>query len=168
LSSASAAIGGRGCNAGTSARKPRSAAPRPGNAIPPRRTRRKAHEYSCATLSGDFRPARSHFHPSLLWAAAICLSIASSSQGSTPSACISDLTTQQGEQARGDGDATRARIFADAYGKDPEFYAFYRSMQAYEAALKPDNTRLVLPPDPRFFRFSRRPLGRAAREIGLG
>jgi modulator of FtsH protease HflC len=76
--------------------------------------------------------------------------------------------TQQGEQARGDGDATRARIFADAYGKDPEFYAFYRSMQAYEAALKPDNTRLVLPPDSRFFRFSRRPLGRAAREIGLG
>jgi modulator of FtsH protease HflC len=61
--------------------------------------------------------------------------------------------TQQGEQARGDGDATRARIFADAYGKDPEFYAFYRSMQAYEAALKPDNTRLVLPPDSRFFRF---------------
>jgi modulator of FtsH protease HflC len=61
--------------------------------------------------------------------------------------------TQQGEQARGDGDATRARIFADAYGKDPEFYAFYRSMQAYEAALQPNNTRLVLPPDSRFFRF---------------
>jgi modulator of FtsH protease HflC len=61
--------------------------------------------------------------------------------------------TQQGEQARGDGDATRARIFAEAYGKDPEFYAFYRSMQAYEAALQPNTTRLVLPPDSRFFRF---------------
>jgi membrane protease subunit HflC len=61
--------------------------------------------------------------------------------------------TQRGEQARGDGDADRARIFAQAYGKDPEFYAFYRSMQAYEAALQPSNTRLVLPPDSRFFRF---------------
>jgi modulator of FtsH protease HflC len=61
--------------------------------------------------------------------------------------------TQQGEQARGDGDADRARIFAQAYRKDPEFYAFYRSMQAYEAALQPANTRLVLPPDSRFFRF---------------
>jgi membrane protease subunit HflC len=61
--------------------------------------------------------------------------------------------TQQGEQARGDGDAGRARIFAQAYGKDPEFYAFYRFMQAYEAALQPDTTRLVLPPDSHFFRF---------------
>jgi membrane protease subunit HflC len=61
--------------------------------------------------------------------------------------------TQRGEQARGDGDADRARIFAQAFGKDPEFYAFYRSMQAYEAALHPNNTRLVLPPDSRFFRF---------------
>ena len=61
--------------------------------------------------------------------------------------------TQRGEQARGDGDADRARIFAQAYGKDPEFYAFYRSMQAYEAGLRPDNTRLVLPPDSHFFRF---------------
>ena len=61
--------------------------------------------------------------------------------------------TQRGEQARGDGDADRARIFARAYGKDPEFYAFYRSMQAYEAGLRSDNTRLVLPPDSHFFRF---------------
>jgi modulator of FtsH protease HflC len=61
--------------------------------------------------------------------------------------------TQRGEQARGDGDADRARIFAQAYRKDPEFYAFYRSMQAYEAGLRPDNTRLVLLPDSHFFRF---------------
>jgi modulator of FtsH protease HflC len=61
--------------------------------------------------------------------------------------------TQRGEQARGDGDADRARIFAQAYGRDPEFYAFYRSMQAYEAALQPNSTRLVLPPDSHFFRF---------------
>jgi membrane protease subunit HflC len=67
--------------------------------------------------------------------------------------------TQWGEQARGDGDADRARIFAQAYGKDPEFYAFYRSMQAYEAALQPNNTRLVLPPGSRFFRFFAGPSG---------
>jgi len=67
--------------------------------------------------------------------------------------------TQRGEQARGDGDADRARIFAQAYGKDPEFYAFYRSMQAYEAGLQPANTRLVLPPDSRFFRFFAGPAG---------
>jgi membrane protease subunit HflC len=61
--------------------------------------------------------------------------------------------TQRGEQARGEGDADRTRIFAQAYGKDPEFYAFYRSMQAYEAGLRSDNTRLVLPPDSHFFQF---------------
>jgi len=43
--------------------------------------------------------------------------------------------------------------------KDPEFYAFYRSMQAYEAPLQPNNTRLVLPPDSRFFRFFGGPSG---------
>jgi membrane protease subunit HflC len=67
--------------------------------------------------------------------------------------------TQGGEQARGDGDADRARIFAQAYGRDPEFYAFYRSVQAYEAALQPNNTRIVLPPDSRFFRFFGGPSG---------
>jgi membrane protease subunit HflC len=67
--------------------------------------------------------------------------------------------TQGGEQARGDGDADRARIFAQAYGKDPEFYAFYRSMQAYEAALQPNTTRIVLPPDSRSFRFFGGPSG---------
>jgi membrane protease subunit HflC len=76
--------------------------------------------------------------------------------------------TQRGEQARGDGDADRARIFAQAYGKDPEFYAFYRSMQAYEAGLRSDNTRLVLPPDSHFFRFFRRPVASSALEIAAG
>ena len=67
--------------------------------------------------------------------------------------------TEGGEQARGDGDADRARIFAQAYGKDPDFYAFYRSMQSYEAALQPNNTWLVLPPDSRFLRFFGGPSG---------
>ena len=52
----------------------------------------------------------------------------------------------------------RASIFGQAFRKDPEFYAFYRSMQAYETALQPDNTRMILPPDSRFFRFFASPL----------
>jgi modulator of FtsH protease HflC len=57
------------------------------------------------------------------------------------------------DQIRGAGDAERARIFAAAFGKDPEFFAFYRSMQAYVAGLKPSNTRYVLSPKSAFFRF---------------
>src|SRR5665213_3287586 len=46
--------------------------------------------------------------------------------------------TSQSEQTRGEGDATRNQIFADAFNKYPDFFAFYRSMQAYEAGLKPN------------------------------
>ncbi len=42
------------------------------------------------------------------------------------------------EQIRGEGDGTRNKIFADAFNRDPDFFAFYRSMQAYEASLKAD------------------------------
>lgn len=63
------------------------------------------------------------------------------------------------EQKRGEGDAQRNAIYAEAYGRDPEFFAFYRSMQAYEQGLKGDNTRLVLSPDGDFFRFFNAPLG---------
>ena len=59
----------------------------------------------------------------------------------------------KGEQTRGDGDAERNRIFADAYGRDPNFFAFYRSMQAYETGLKGDTTRMVLSPNSSFFRY---------------
>ena len=59
----------------------------------------------------------------------------------------------KGEQIRGEGDAERNRIFADAFNKDPNFFGFYRSMQAYEAGLKPNDTRLLLRPDSQFFRF---------------
>ena len=51
------------------------------------------------------------------------------------------------EQMRGEGDGERNRIFADAFGQDPEFSAFYRSMQAYESALKSGDTRMLLSPD---------------------
>lgn len=63
------------------------------------------------------------------------------------------------EIIRGDGDAERNRIFALAFGADPEFFAFYRSMQAYEAGLRAGDTSLVLSPDSSFFRFFKDPTG---------
>ncbi|HEU5019098.1 MAG TPA: protease modulator HflC [Pseudolabrys sp.] len=63
------------------------------------------------------------------------------------------------EQIRGEGDATRNRIFAEAYSKDPKFFDFYRSMQAYEAGLKHNDTRFVLGPDSSFFRYFNNPSG---------
>jgi len=57
------------------------------------------------------------------------------------------------EQTRGDGDGERNRLFADAYGKDPDFFAFYRSMQAYETALKSGDSRIVISPRSDFFRY---------------
>ena len=60
---------------------------------------------------------------------------------------------QQADTTRGEGDAARAGIFAAAYSKDPEFFAFYRSMQAYEAGLKAGSTRMVVAPTSDFFRY---------------
>ena len=65
------------------------------------------------------------------------------------------------EQTRGEGDAERNRIYAKAYGQDPDFFDFYRSMQAYEASLKAGDTRLVLKPDSNFFRYFGDPMGKA-------
>jgi modulator of FtsH protease HflC len=70
----------------------------------------------------------------------------------------------QSEQVRGQGDAERNRIFADAYSRDPDFFAFYRSMQAYEKSLDRGDTRLVLRPDSEFFRFFGDPTGKAGAE----
>jgi modulator of FtsH protease HflC len=66
----------------------------------------------------------------------------------------------KGEQIRGEGDAERNRIFAEAYGRDPEFFSFYRSMQAYEAGLRANDTRMLLKPDSDFFRFFGDPSGK--------
>lgn len=66
----------------------------------------------------------------------------------------------KGEQVRGEGDAARNRIFAEAYGKDPDFFAFYRSLQAYESGLGNNDTRMVLKPDSEFFRYFVDPSGR--------
>ena len=60
---------------------------------------------------------------------------------------------QQADQLRGEGEAERNGIFADAYGKDPDFFSFWRSMQAYEAGLKSGDTRLILSPNSQFFRY---------------
>jgi membrane protease subunit HflC len=60
---------------------------------------------------------------------------------------------QEGETTRGQGDALRTRIFGQAYGKDPSFAAFYRSMQAYQAGLAQGDATLVLSPDSEFFKY---------------
>ena len=69
--------------------------------------------------------------------------------------------TAKSEQMRGEGDGERNRIFAEAFGKDPDFFAFYRSMQAYEAGLRSNDTRMVLRPDSEFFRYFVNPSGKS-------
>jgi len=65
------------------------------------------------------------------------------------------------ERVRGEGDGERNRIFAEAYGQDPDFFAFYRSMNAYEAGLRSSDTRYLLRPDSSFFRYFGDPTGKA-------
>ena len=60
---------------------------------------------------------------------------------------------KKSEIMKGEGDGQRNKIFADAFGQDPEFFAFYRAMQAYEKALIGGETSLVLSPDSEFFKF---------------
>src|SRR6201992_426588 len=63
------------------------------------------------------------------------------------------------EKVRGEGDGERIRLFAEAYGQDPGFFAFYRSMTAYENGLKSNNTRFLLRPDSGFFYYFKNPHG---------
>ena len=60
---------------------------------------------------------------------------------------------KQSEIMKGEGDGQRHKIFANAFGKDPEFFSFYRAMQAYENALIGGETSLILSPDSDFFKF---------------
>ena len=60
---------------------------------------------------------------------------------------------REAQRARGEGDAQAIKTYADAYGQDKEFFAFYRSMQAYRDALNGHTTSFVLSPDSGFFRF---------------
>ncbi|HWK01533.1 MAG TPA: protease modulator HflC [Xanthobacteraceae bacterium] len=59
----------------------------------------------------------------------------------------------RGEQIRGEGDATRNKIYADAYNQDRDFFSFYRSMQAYEQVMKKGDTSLFITPDSDFMRY---------------
>jgi membrane protease subunit HflC len=61
--------------------------------------------------------------------------------------------TRESEILRGQGDAEKTRILADAYGQDADFFAFYRSMQAYKDALDSSNTTMVLSPNSEFFHY---------------
>ena len=60
---------------------------------------------------------------------------------------------KKSEIMKGEGDGSRNKIFANAFGRDPQFFAFYRAMQAYEKALIGGETSLVLSPDSEFFKF---------------
>ena len=73
--------------------------------------------------------------------------------------------TREAERTRGEGDAERNRIFAEAYNRDPDFFAFYRSMQAYETGMKggESETRMLLSPDNEFFRYFNNPNGAAGQ-----
>jgi len=61
------------------------------------------------------------------------------------------------QELRGEGDATAAKIFADAFGKEPEFYSFIRSLKAYESSFSNSDNLLILKPDSDFFRFMQSP-----------
>ncbi len=60
---------------------------------------------------------------------------------------------KQAEITRGEADAERNRIFANAFGRDPEFFKFYRSLNAYSEAFKSENTTFVIAPDGEFFEY---------------
>lgn len=80
---------------------------------------------------------------------------------------VVELTSQarrESEVIRGEADAQRNAIYADAFGQDPEFFAFTRSMQSYERALQSGNSSIVLQPDGEFFSY----LNDAKPQTGFG
>ncbi|MDZ4739975.1 MAG: protease modulator HflC [Alphaproteobacteria bacterium] len=66
---------------------------------------------------------------------------------------IKATAQQKADIFRGEGEAERNRILGDAYGRDPEFFSFYRSLQAYEEAMSGETTTMVLSPDNPFFKY---------------
>jgi membrane protease subunit HflC len=76
--------------------------------------------------------------------------------------------TRDAEVIRGQGDACRNRVFATVYGEDPDFFAFYRSMKAYEKALEDNQTTMVLSPDSAFFQFLKDPNSNLSVRKGSG
>lgn len=79
-------------------------------------------------------------------------------EGERDAAIIRATAQEESERLRGQGEGERARIFATAYGRDPEFAAFYRSMRAYDHAIEA-GTPIVVPPDSDFFRYMQRRRG---------
>ncbi len=81
---------------------------------------------------------------------------------------VSDAN-RESEIVRGEADAERNKIFAEAFGADPDFFEFYRSMTAYERALRGQNSTLVITPDSEFFEFLDGAGGRNPRpDVGAG
>ena len=68
---------------------------------------------------------------------------------------------KQSQISRGEGDEQAIKIYADAFKKDPEFYDFYRTMQAYREGLSGDNTTMILSPDGDFFKYFKDSSGQA-------
>lgn len=75
---------------------------------------------------------------------------------------------REAEIARGEADAERNRIFAEAYGEDAEFFEFYRSLNAYKMALQGGNSSMVLSPDSEFFNYLKSPTGKPAAPAPAG
>ena len=71
--------------------------------------------------------------------------------------------TREAEILRGQGDAEKTSVLGEAYSQDPDFFAFYRSMQAYQDALPGNNTTVVLSPNSEFFRYFLQTQGTAPR-----
>jgi len=60
---------------------------------------------------------------------------------------------KQSQKIRGEGDSAAIRIYADSFGRDPEFFSFYRSMEAYRKSIGESGTSMVLSPNSSFFRY---------------
>jgi len=73
---------------------------------------------------------------------------------------------RESQQIKGDGDAKAAAIYAQAYGVNPEFYAFYRSLEAYKATFRNKSDTMVLDPNADFFRYFKTPSGGTAKGAG--
>lgn len=70
--------------------------------------------------------------------------------------------SRQAQELRGQGDSEAIRIYAESFGRDPEFFAFYRSMQAYHKSIGESGTSMVLSPNSSFFRYFNDKNGRDA------
>lgn len=72
---------------------------------------------------------------------------------------------REAHQIRGEGDGKAAAIYAEVYGRDPEFYSFYRSLEAYRETFKGNNDMLVVRPDDAFFKYFRRSQGNQGSSV---